>query len=412
MPSLNRSQVLITGGTGFVGPHLAKSLLGRDCKVYSLVRRRADGDIKRGLSDLGIQNEVTVIEGGLDDLSTLLNAIDISQPDYIFHLAAQSFVERSFHNPLETLQTNAIGTNNLLEAVRLKDKVDPKLIFAGSSEEYGLVVSSKEQLKTYERNHGVVSPTPSHIPELPIKEDNPLRPLSPYAATKVYGELITLNYNKAYGLKSIVSRAFNHEGARRGKAFVTSVIAKQVSQIRFSESKELLIGNVNACRDWSSVHDIVDGYVAIAEKGAPGDVYNLGSERTNSVITYILLSFQEAGFNVNKIETLKHEKKIRDPCVFSTVDMFGVKFDATPVDTMILEGKLEFELKDKGLILSTNKGEFKVLFDVSRFRPSDVPLLLSSTRKAREKLNFRSHHSLRNIVRDQLNYFAVNANRL
>jgi GDP-D-mannose dehydratase len=135
--------VLITGVGGFAGSYLAKELINQEANVYGLVRRRADGTVAKNIVDRGIAGQLTLIEGDLTDITSMTNAMEESEPDYIFHLAAQSFVERSFDNSQETQHINCIGTSNLLEAIRIKDS-DAKTVFAGSSEEYGLVLSSQE----------------------------------------------------------------------------------------------------------------------------------------------------------------------------------------------------------------------------------------------------------------------------
>ncbi|MEN6554399.1 MAG: GDP-mannose 4,6-dehydratase [Methanobacterium sp.] len=162
-----------------------------------------------------------MLEGDLNDITSLASALDASQPDFIFHLAAQPSVEFSFHRPLETQNINTIGTANLLEAVRIKD-VDTKIIFAGSSEEYGMVISSEEQYQRAIKDGKTISPEPESIPELPVEESNPLRPMSPYAVSKISGDFLMQNYHNSYGLDTVASRAFNHEGAGRGMMFVTS----------------------------------------------------------------------------------------------------------------------------------------------------------------------------------------------
>lgn len=401
------ARVLITGITGFVGPYLAKSLLDEGAKVYGLARRLSDGNLSRGLSDVGIEKEVKVLEGSLENLTSLLFALDKSEPEFIFHLAAQSFVERSFLDPLETFQTNATGTINLLEAIRIKDKLNSRLVFSGTSEEYGLVLYSEAQLQRLEESGRIVFPPPLKIPEVPIKESNPLRPISPYAVTKVLGENITLNYVRSYGLNGLVTRSFNHEGARRGGMFVTSVIAKQVMRLKYRESNSILLGNVNTFRDWSHIDDIVEGYKLASLKGTAGDVYNLGSERTNSVLTYLLWTLEEAGFHVRNLETLTGNKRIDDPAVSFDVNKFGVKMRISKVDQMLLDGQIEFDIKDKGIRLDLGGQTITVEFDPSRFRPADVPLLLCDATKAKEKLGFKPTHSIRDIIKDQLNYYAV-----
>lgn len=402
---LKGSRVLITGITGFVGPHLAKALLGRGATVYGLVRRRSDGNLYRGLTDLKIESEVKVIEGSTEDLTSLLTALDRSEPDYIYHLAAQSFVERSFLNPLETFHANATGTTNLLEAIRIKDRISAKFIYAGSSEEYGLVISSRSQLQKLSQRSAVF-PHPTVIPELPVKETNPLRPMSPYAVTKVFGEHITLNFQRSYGLKGLVSRAFNHEGSRRGASFVTSTIARQAMRLKYGEQKEILIGNLNPFRDWSHVDDVVEGYLLLAEKGAEGEVYNLGSERANSIATYLLWSLEEAGFATKRLHIGHGRRTVNNPSEMTKITKFGKQFQSSRLDQLLLDEEIEFLPSDERMVLVTNKGEIRVLVDKKRLRPAEVPILLSDASKAKREIGFRIRHSVKDIIVDQLNYYA------
>jgi len=404
---LNR--VLITGISGFVGSYLAKELLDRGVEVYGLVRRRADGSKPKNLVERGIIDKVKLIEGDLTDITSLANALDESEPDVIFHLGAQSFVPRSFTHPIETFEINTIGTANLLEAVRLKD-LDSIIVFAGSSEEYGLVISSEKQYERVKQKYRVIFPEPEKIPELPVREINPLRPMSPYAVSKVHGEYIMRNYYYVYGMKTIVSRGFNHEGAGRGIMFVTSQITCQVMQLKFGETDKIVIGNVNAFRDWSHVKDIVNGYILLAEKGKYGEVYNQGSMRTNSVLSYILLSLEQAGWKIYKIETMNGSKIVKNPTERDYSKMFGVKFEKTKVDKMMLEEEIEFTLEDKGIWVYTDNGKIPIVFDPKRFRPAEVPILLSDTTKIQE-LGFKIHYKLEDIIRDQLNYFISPQNR-
>jgi GDPmannose 4,6-dehydratase len=402
--------VLITGISGFVGPYLAEELIGRGANVFGLIRRRADGTRPKNLVDKGIVNDVHLLEGDLTDITSLANALDEAKPDYIFHLASQSYVVRSFQNPIETQQINCLGTANLLEAVRMKD-YDPTIVFAGSSEEYGLVILSKRQCEAVKEKYGSVFPEPEEIPEVPLKETNPLRPMSPYAVSKVYGDYLMRNYHHAYGLKTIVSRAFNHEGAGRGIMFVTSVIANQVMKLKFGEADRVVIGTVNAFRDWSHVKDIVGGYILLAEKGKLGDVYNQGSMRTNSVLSYILLALEQANWEIRKIETLGGGKMVTNPSKIDDSEIFGVRFEKTKIDRMLLQGKIEYTVEDKGIIVDTNRGKILVEFDAERFRPAEVSTLLSDTTKI-QKLGFRVKYKLSDVIRDHLNYFLSAGNRL
>jgi len=401
--------VLVTGVSGFAGSYLAEDLIIKGAEVYGLVWRRADGTIAKNILDRGITSEVKLIEGDLTDISSLATALDKSEPDFIFHLAAQSFVERSFENSQETQRINCIGTSNLLETVRIKD-INSKIVFAGSSEEYGLVLSSQEQYEKSKKGYGTIFPEPEEIPEVPIKETNPLRPMSPYAVSKVYGDYLMRNYYHSYGLDTVVSRAFNHEGAGRGIMFVTSVVTNQIVKLKFGELDRIVIGNLNALRDWSHVKDVVQGYLLLASKGKSGEVYNQGSMRTNSVLSYILLGFEEAGWNVNSIETLKGNKKVEDPNEVDKSPIFGIKFSKTKIDQLILEGELEYTIQDKGINVQTDQGNVLIEFNQDRFRPAEVPILLADTEKL-QKLGSKITYSLNDILKDQLNYFLKKENR-
>jgi GDPmannose 4,6-dehydratase len=402
--------VLITGIDGFVGPYLGEGLLKKEANVCGLVRKRADGIKTKSLEDKGIEKDVKLIGGDLTDITSLANALDVSDPDFIFHLAAQSFVPRSFENSLETQQINCIGTANLLDAVRMKD-IDSKIVFAGSSEEYGLVISSSTHHEQAQKKHHAIFPEVENIPEVPIKETNPLRPMSPYAVSKVYGDFLMRNYYHSYGLDTVVSRAFNHEGAGRGPMFVTSVITNHIMKLKFGEISKINIGNVNAFRDWSHVKDIVNGYMLLAEKGKSGEVYNQGSMQTNSVLSYILLSLKEAGWNINKIETFNGEKIIKEPVSMDHSKIFGIGFEKTAVDHMMLEGELEYTIADKGIYAHTDKGKIAVEFNPDRFRPAEVPILLSNTKKI-QKSGVKIEYKLNHIIKDQLNYYLKKENRV
>jgi GDP-4-dehydro-6-deoxy-D-mannose reductase len=195
-------RVLITGITGFVGSHMADFALARGAEVFGSYRWRSKTE---NIDHLG--SRVTLIESDLRDLSSVRGLVETSNPDWVVHLAAQSFVGTSWQTPAETLSTNIISQVNLLEAIR-GFKMFPRFLAVGTSEEYGLV----------------------NPEELPIKETNPLRPLSPYAVSKVAQDMMGWQYFKSYGLPIVRSRAFNHEGPRRGDVFVTSSFARQVAE--------------------------------------------------------------------------------------------------------------------------------------------------------------------------------------
>jgi GDP-mannose 4,6-dehydratase len=396
-------RALITGISGFVGPYLAKKLLHCGWEVSGLVRRNSTPVVPERLLRLGIESSVALHESDITDLTSILDSLGRAKPDVIFHLAAQSYVPRSFVNPLETLRINTVGTANLLEAIRLKN-LNCKLVFAGSSEEYGLQFSSEEQFNRSVRKYGAIYPAPIRFPELPIKEENLLRPMSPYAVSKVQGDHQVQNYHYSYGMDTVVSRGFNHEGAGRGHQFVTASIVSQCVRLRQGDLERIVIGNVNAFRDWSHVSDIVDGYMLLADKGVPGGVYVQGAMRAQSVLTYLLMTLDELGFHVEAVETLKGKKRISEPLTEVQISRFGITWNSTKLDETLLEESLEYDLADGGLSVSTSRGKVLVDFDPERFRPSEVPILLSDTRKI-QGLGFKTQKSLGDIIEDQINYY-------
>lgn len=400
---IKNKKVFITGISGFVGSHMAKHLLQIGASVYGLVRRQADGHTPRNLEYMGIGGEIELLEGDVRDISSIASALDQAKPDIIFHFAAQSFVPRSFSHPWETIEVNCRGTINLLEAIRAKE-LDPVVVFAGSSEEYGLTIMSEHHYRQVLNKYGSIFPEPAHVPEIPLTENNPLRPMSPYAVSKVFADYAVRNYFTSYGMRTIASRGFNHEGPGRGNMFVTSTITSQVIKLKRGEIDKIKIGNVNAFRDWSHINDIIKGYCLLAEQGRPGEVYNQGSQRTNSVLTYVLLSLETAGYDITKIQTINGGKVVPAPTEIDSSEILGLTFEKTGVDKLMLEGKLAFDSSDKGILVTTNKGTVTIEFDPDRFRPSDVPILLSDTGKI-QQIGFSISHGLKDIINDQLNYF-------
>jgi GDPmannose 4,6-dehydratase len=324
----------------------------------------------------------------------------------IFHLAAQSFVPYSLQRPSETYAVNLTGTMNLLEAVRLRG-IFPTVVFAGSSEEYGLVFATQSQYESYVARHGPIIAEPVSMPELPVKETNPLRPMSPYAVAKLQADYMMRNYTLCWGIPTVVSRAFNTEGADRGGVLVTSTIARQVAQaVRGDWSSNIVIGNVNPFRDWSHINDVVRGFGLLAEKGAPAGVYNQGSQRTNSVLSYLLLALQEVGARAHRIESFRNGKVVEDPLAFDREPVWGTVFEKSRVDSLMLNGELSFELEDEGIWVHTDAGKIAIHFDADRFRPSELPILLADTSKIRQ-LGFKVEHSLSDIVREQVEYYVA-----
>ncbi len=398
-------RVLITGISGFVGGYLAKELINQGNEVYGIIRRRSDSHKPKLLKELGVYDDIKFIHSDITELSNMLTAIHNSNPDWIFHLAAQSFVPRSFEDPLGTFQTNCLGTQNLLEAVRLKNS-ESKIIFAGSSEEYGLQFIDETHWQKMGQKYGEksIEPTPRSYPELPINEQNILRPMSPYATSKVFGDYATRNYHTTYGLNSVVSRAFNHEGAGRGHDFVTSSIVRQLCSIHLNEQEYMDIGDVTSFRDWSHVEDIINGYILLAEKAKPGSVYVQGSNRTLSVLSYILYTISLLGYDINEISNFRENKIIKDPLEQSTLDIGQSMLSCSKVDKNLFDKEMSIDVEDEGIFVKTDKRKFKIKFITSRFRPSDVPILLSDTSKI-QNLGFKPQKQVSHIINDQINYY-------
>ena len=268
-------RVLITGITGFAGSHLADYILAEcpDVQVFGLVRWRS-----RMENVIHIQDRVHFHEGDLKDIVSLRKCLKEIEPARIFHLAAQSFVPTSWKCPSETFAINAIGQINLFEAI-LSLGLSPKIQVAGSSEEYGFV----------------------HPDELPMKETSPLRPLSPYAVSKVAQDLLAYQYFQSYGLKTVRTRGFNHTGPRRGDVFICSNFAKQIVEIEKQKREPVIfVGNLDAKRDFTDVRDIVRAYWLSLEKGEDGEVYNVGSGKAQSMrqILDMLIAMSEADVKI------------------------------------------------------------------------------------------------------------------
>ncbi len=262
-------RVLITGITGFVGSWMAETLLPLGAEVHGLVRRHA---VPRFDNIEHILDHVKLVAGDLSDTHSLYSALKQNEIDVLFHLGAQSFVPQSFKAPVDTYLTNVIGTVNVLEAARMYDGLE-KMQFAGSSEEYGLV----------------------HPDEVPIKETNPLRPLSPYGVSKVAGDFACFDHFKSYKVPVVRTRAFNHTGPRRGQSFVTATVTRQAAEIKLGKRDSFELGNLDAKRDFSDARDIVKGYMLAIEKADAGDVYNLASGTAYSVRELVDLTCKLAG---------------------------------------------------------------------------------------------------------------------
>ena len=313
-------RVLITGITGFVGSHLAEYAFERGVEVWGSCRWRSKTE-----NIDHMREQLHLVECDLRDLSSVQHLLEQAAPDYIVHLAAQSFVASSWHAPAETLYTNSVSQVNLLEAIRQGKENAARFLAIGSSEEYGLVYED----------------------ELPIKETNPLRPLSPYAVSKVTQDLMGYQYHQSYRMPVVRTRAFNHEGPRRGDVFVTSNFARQIAEIEAGLRPPVIhVGNLEARRDYSDVRDIVRGYWRLLEAGTPGEVYNLCSGRQWAIR--------------DVLEFLLNRSRVRD---------------------------------------------IKVEVDPNRLRPSDVPLLLGDPSKIKRAVGWEATTPFEQTLDDLLDYW-------
>jgi GDP-4-dehydro-6-deoxy-D-mannose reductase len=241
-------RVLITGVAGFVGRHLAAHLFARGGHdVWGLARAGRELE--------GLDERVRLLVADLTDRPSVEAAIAEARPDAVYHLASQASVKRSFDSPLETLQNNIVGQVHLLDAC-VSSVPNARILVVGSNEEYGLTEPG----------------------ELPIRESKELRPVSPYAVSKVTQDMLGHQYFRARGLRVIRARPFTHIGPGQAPGFVTTDFAMQLAQMELGRGEPTMaVGNLDGVRDFSDVRDIVRGYRLLIERGEPGEVYNLGS---------------------------------------------------------------------------------------------------------------------------------------
>jgi GDPmannose 4,6-dehydratase len=261
---MRTQRALVTGVTGMVGSHLADFLLeNTDWDIYGLCRWRSPLDnVNHLVSRANAGERVFFVYGDLRDYLSIDTAVRQAMPDYVFHLAAQSFPKTSFDSPLDTLETNVQGTAAVLEAIRRSD-LDPVVHVCSSSEVFGRVPREK----------------------LPIDEECSFHPASPYAISKVGADLLGRHYAEAYGMKVMVTRMFTHTGPRRGDIFAESTFAKQLAMIeRNLLPPTIKVGNLKSLRTFADVRDAVRAYhLLVTMSPQPGEVYNIGGSFTCTV---------------------------------------------------------------------------------------------------------------------------------
>lgn len=289
-----KKNVLITGITGMVGSHLADYLLkNTNWNIYGLCRWRSPLNNVEHLLDLSNQknSRIKFINADLNDYSSLIKAVETSGPDYIFHLAAQSYPLTSFIEANITLDTNIIGTYNLLNAVK-QLKINPLIHVCSSSEVFGRV--KKENL--------------------PIDENCSYHPASPYAISKVGTDLVGRYFYEAFKLKILITRMFTHTGPRRGDVFAESSFAKQIAMIELNKIKPVIkVGNLDSLRTFADVRDAVHAYYLLLTKNPkPGETYNIGG-------TYFCTIREMLNFLIS-LSKVKNIKIVEDPSRLRPID--------------------------------------------------------------------------------------------
>lgn len=263
-------RVLVTGITGQDGAYLAKLLLEKGYKVFGFDRRTSTITTER-LSYLSIEDQVEILDGDLTDITSIIRAIGVAQPDEFYNLAAQSFVHASFNQPMLTAQVTGMGVLNCLEAIRI---VDRKIRFyqASTSEMYGKIKKPVQD------------------------EETPFHPRSPYGVAKMFGHWMTVNYRESYDLFACSGILFNHESPLRGIEFVTRKVTDAVARIKLGRQKELRLGNIDARRDWGFAGDYVEAMWLMLQQEKAED-YVIATGKTTSVREMCEIAFVHVGLN-------------------------------------------------------------------------------------------------------------------
>ena len=324
-------KALITGIRGQDGAYLAKLLIEKGYKVYGADRRSGDSSFWR-LKELGIEKHVKIIYMDLLELTNIIRVIKEIQPDEVYNLAAQSFVQASFEMPIFTTEINALGVLRLLEALRLH-KPDAKFYQASTSEMFG-----KAQ-------------------EIPQKETTCFCPRSPYGVAKLFGHWITVNYRESWGMFACSGILFNHESPLRGIEFVTRKITYYLAEIKYGLRDKLILGNLDAKRDWGYAPEYVEAMYFMLQQDEPDD-YVIATGETHSVKEFVEKAAQIAGFDIE------------------------------------WEGE---GLNTKGIDRRTGK----VIVEVSSefYRPAEVDILVGDYSKAKEKLGWEPRTKFEDLVR-------------
>ena len=327
---------LITGVTGQDGAYLAELLIEKGYRVHGIKRRSSSFNTDRIdhlYQDQHEQNvRLTLHYGDMTDATNLIRVVQEAQPTEIYNLAAQSHVQVSFETPEYTANADALGPLRLLEAIRILGMEKRTRFYqASTSELYG------------------------DVREVPQRETTPFYPRSPYAAAKLYGFWITVNYREAYGMHASNGILFNHEGPTRGETFVTRKITRAVAGIELRLQHKLYLGNLDAVRDWGHARDYTEGMWMILQQEEPDD-YVLATGEQHSVREFIERAFAHVGRNI---------------------EWRGSGIDEKGIDA--------------------RSGQVLIEVDARYFRPTEVDLLVGDPSKARQRLGWRHKISFRRL---------------
>ena len=323
-------RILITGISGFAGSHLAEQLLDLGCEIHGTIRRHA---VPMHENIEHLRGHIKLHEADITSAERIYEIFDEIRPHAVFHLAAESFVPTSFREPARVSTNNIKGTIKIFEAARRFGDELESIQVACSSEQYGLV-------------------DPEEVPVTEDLKKNPFRPRSVYGITKVATEQIAWLYHNSYGVPSIITRGFNHEGPRRGIQFVTSVIHRQIVEILNEKHKYIVIGNPNSIRDFTHVKDTVNAYILVSEKKKYNEPYNVCSGKGINIADYVELA--KRIFNISA----------------------------------------------------------KVYVDPNRLRPSEVPLLIGKNDKIVRDIGWQPIRTIIDIIKEGVAYFQEHKEQL
>lgn len=351
----NNKTALITGITGQDGAYLTELLLEKGYTVHGIKRRASLFNTERIdhlYEDPHAEDPSLFLHyGDMTDSMNITRIIQETQPDEIYNLAAMSHVQVSFEKPEYTANVDGVGTLRILEAVRLLGmEKKTKIYQASTSELYG------------------------KVQEVPQSETTPFYPRSPYAAAKLYGYWITVNYREAYDMFACNGILFNHESPRRGETFVTRKITRAAAKIALGLQNKLYIGNMDAKRDWGHAIDYVEAMWLILQQEEPED-FVIATGKTTSVRDFVQLSFAEAGINI--------------------------RFEGEGVDEKGVIDSIDEELENRSTF-NLQPGDVIVQVDPRYFRPTEVDLLIGDPTKAKEKLGWEPKYDLKSLVEDMV----------